>query len=78
MYGADPTISARLGLTRQWLHAVQLGFRIRRRGEPVLFDSEYRPTCNTRSTYCAPISLSRASRLSESFGSLKNGVSPRD
>ncbi|MET1044854.1 MAG: RluA family pseudouridine synthase [Microbacteriaceae bacterium] len=27
MYGADPTISARLGLTRQWLHAVRLGFR---------------------------------------------------
>ena len=24
MYGADPTISARLGLTRQWLHAKQL------------------------------------------------------
>jgi 23S rRNA pseudouridine1911/1915/1917 synthase len=26
MYGADPTITARLGLTRQWLHAVRLGF----------------------------------------------------
>lgn len=26
MYGADPTLSARLGLTRQWLHAVHLGF----------------------------------------------------
>jgi 23S rRNA pseudouridine1911/1915/1917 synthase len=25
-YGADPTLSARLGLQRQWLHAVRLGF----------------------------------------------------
>ena len=25
-YGADPTLSARLGLTRQWLHARELGF----------------------------------------------------
>lgn len=25
-YGADPTLSARLGLTRQWLHAWRLGF----------------------------------------------------
>jgi 23S rRNA pseudouridine1911/1915/1917 synthase len=41
MYGADPTISARLGLTRQWLHAVQLGFRHPASGEPVVFDSAY-------------------------------------
>jgi 23S rRNA pseudouridine1911/1915/1917 synthase len=26
MYGADPTITQRLGLSRQWLHAVRLGF----------------------------------------------------
>ncbi len=25
-YGADPTLAARLGLTRQWLHAMRLGF----------------------------------------------------
>jgi 23S rRNA pseudouridine1911/1915/1917 synthase len=25
-YGADPTLAARLGLERQWLHAVSLGF----------------------------------------------------
>jgi len=43
MYGADPTISARLGLTRQWLHAVQLGFRHPASGEPVVFDSDYPP-----------------------------------
>lgn len=27
MYGADPTLSARLGLERQWLHAMRLGFQ---------------------------------------------------
>ncbi len=27
MYGADPALAQRLGLTRQWLHAVRLGFR---------------------------------------------------
>lgn len=26
LYGADPTLTARLGLTRQWLHAIRLGF----------------------------------------------------
>jgi 23S rRNA pseudouridine1911/1915/1917 synthase len=26
MYGADPALSKRLGLVRQWLHAVHLGF----------------------------------------------------
>ena len=25
-YGADPTLAARVGLTRQWLHAARLGF----------------------------------------------------
>lgn len=41
MYGADPTISARLGLSRQWLHAVQLGFRHPGSGEHVVFRTEY-------------------------------------
>ena len=41
MYGADPTISARLGLTRQWLHAKKLGFQHPATGEYVLFESEY-------------------------------------
>ncbi len=27
LYGADPVLAAHLGLTRQWLHAVRLGFR---------------------------------------------------
>ncbi|GEK80800.1 RluA family pseudouridine synthase [Agrococcus baldri] len=41
MYGADPTVSARLGLTRQWLHAMRLGFRHPASGEPVSFESSY-------------------------------------
>jgi 23S rRNA pseudouridine1911/1915/1917 synthase len=41
MYGADPTISARLGLTRQWLHAKQLGFSHPGTRERVLFTSDY-------------------------------------
>ncbi|MDQ1598037.1 MAG: rRNA synthase [Microbacteriaceae bacterium] len=41
MYGADPTITSRLGLTRQWLHAKQLGFRHPGTGERVEFSSEY-------------------------------------
>jgi 23S rRNA pseudouridine1911/1915/1917 synthase len=41
MYGADPTLSARLGLTRQWLHAMQLAFRHPESGELVTFSSEY-------------------------------------
>jgi 23S rRNA pseudouridine1911/1915/1917 synthase len=41
MYGADPTISARLGLTRQWLHAVRLGFVHPGTGEPVEYSTGY-------------------------------------
>ncbi len=41
MYGADPTISARLGLTRQWLHAKQLGFSHPDSGQHVVFESPY-------------------------------------
>ena len=41
MYGADPTISARLGLTRQWLHAHRLGFTHPGSREPVVFESPY-------------------------------------
>jgi 23S rRNA pseudouridine1911/1915/1917 synthase len=41
MYGADPTLSARLGLTRQWLHAMKLGFRHPTTGAMVEFDSIY-------------------------------------
>ena len=41
MYGADPTLSARLGLTRQWLHAMRLGFAHPSTGEYVEFESQY-------------------------------------
>jgi 23S rRNA pseudouridine1911/1915/1917 synthase len=41
MYGADPTISARLGLTRQWLHAKRLGFEHPATREYVQFESDY-------------------------------------
>ncbi len=40
-YGADPKLSAKLGLERQWLHAVSLGFEHPDSGEPVEFSSEY-------------------------------------
>jgi 23S rRNA pseudouridine1911/1915/1917 synthase len=41
MYGADPVLSARLGLERQWLHAVRLGFRHPAGGERVVVESDY-------------------------------------
>jgi 23S rRNA pseudouridine1911/1915/1917 synthase len=41
MYGADPTLAERLGLTRQWLHAVRLGFTHPATGEWVEFSSAY-------------------------------------
>ena len=40
-YHADPTLAARLGLERQWLHAVGLGFEHPESGEYVEFDSPY-------------------------------------
>jgi 23S rRNA pseudouridine1911/1915/1917 synthase len=40
-YGADPTLSARLGLERQWLHAAHLGFEHPDTGEWMSFDSTY-------------------------------------
>lgn len=41
MYGADPTITARLGLTRQWLHARELSFAHPADGRWVTFTSPY-------------------------------------
>lgn len=40
-YGADPRLAAELGLTRQWLHARQLGFAHPETGEWVEVTSEY-------------------------------------
>jgi 23S rRNA pseudouridine1911/1915/1917 synthase len=42
-YGADPVLAERLGLTRQWLHAVRLGFRHPGTGEWVEYSSPYPP-----------------------------------
>jgi 23S rRNA pseudouridine1911/1915/1917 synthase len=41
MYGADPILSAKLGLTRQWLHAVRLSFDHPATGEWVTFTTTY-------------------------------------
>ncbi|MDQ0648777.1 23S rRNA pseudouridine1911/1915/1917 synthase [Microbacterium natoriense] len=41
LYGADPTLSAKLGLTRQWLHAHQLAFTHPATGQWVQFESAY-------------------------------------
>lgn len=40
-YGADPTLAKRLGLERQWLHAVKLGFIHPGTGSYVSFESDY-------------------------------------
>lgn len=40
-YGADPTLATRVGLQRQWLHAVALGFEHPGSGEYVTYSSPY-------------------------------------
>jgi 23S rRNA pseudouridine1911/1915/1917 synthase len=40
-YGADPVLARRLGLTRQWLHAVRLGFEHPDSGDYVEYESTY-------------------------------------
>ncbi|GAA4285284.1 RluA family pseudouridine synthase [Brevibacterium daeguense] len=40
-YGADPVLARKLGLDRQWLHAVRLGFTHPESGDWVEFESEY-------------------------------------
>jgi len=41
LYGADPVLAARVGVERQWLHAMRLGFRHPATGERVDFETEY-------------------------------------
>lgn len=41
MYGADPVLAAKIGLDRQWLHALRLSFTHPTTGEPVAFESTY-------------------------------------
>jgi 23S rRNA pseudouridine1911/1915/1917 synthase len=40
-YGADPSLAKRVGLDRQWLHAVRLGFEHPDSGEYVEYESSY-------------------------------------
>jgi 23S rRNA pseudouridine1911/1915/1917 synthase len=40
-YGADPVLARRLGLDRQWLHAVRLGFEHPDSGDWIEFTSDY-------------------------------------
>ena len=40
-YGADPVLAQRVGLSRQWLHAVRLGFEHPDSGEHVEYSSTY-------------------------------------
>ena len=40
-YGADPALAERVGLERQWLHAVRLGFEHPDTGEYVEYESTY-------------------------------------
>jgi 23S rRNA pseudouridine1911/1915/1917 synthase len=40
-YGADPVLARRVGLERQWLHAVRLGFEHPDSGEHVTYESTY-------------------------------------
>ena len=46
-YGADPRLAAQLGLTRQWLHAVRLGFTHPGTDVWVEFTSSYPPDLAT-------------------------------
>lgn len=41
MYGADPTLAAKVGLDRQWLHAMRLSFEHPTSGNQVEFTSDY-------------------------------------
>ncbi|MDN6534083.1 MAG: RNA pseudouridine synthase, partial [Yaniella sp.] len=40
-YGADASVGAGLGLRRQWLHAVGLGFKHPVTGQDMSYTSEY-------------------------------------
>jgi 23S rRNA pseudouridine1911/1915/1917 synthase len=43
IYGGDPALAAKLGLERQWLHAVRLNFVHPTSGEEMQFESPYPP-----------------------------------
>ena len=72
-YGADPVFAAHLGLTRQWLHAVRLGFEHPADGHRVEFSSGYPDDLVTPSTCCAR----KASRGSPVLPSPAAATTPR-
>ena len=41
LYGCDPKLATKLGMERQWLHALKLGFIHPTKGEYVSFESSY-------------------------------------
>lgn len=41
LYGADPTLAEKVGLIRQWLHAMELTFLHPATGDPVTYTSQY-------------------------------------
>ena len=41
LYGCDPKLATKLGMDRQWLHAMKLGFIHPTKGEYVSFESSY-------------------------------------
>ncbi|MDO4241479.1 MAG: RluA family pseudouridine synthase [Microbacteriaceae bacterium] len=41
MYGGDPKLAEKLGISRQWLHASELEIVHPTTGEPMIFNSEY-------------------------------------
>ena len=41
LYGADPTLAQRVGLIRQWLHAMELSFLHPATGREVTYTSQY-------------------------------------
>jgi 23S rRNA pseudouridine1911/1915/1917 synthase len=43
VYGADPTLAARLGVSRQWLHAARLGIPHPADGRWMEFTSPFPP-----------------------------------
>ncbi len=47
MYGADPKLAAKLGITRQWLHAMRLRFVHPISEAPVEFESSYPADLNS-------------------------------
>ncbi len=53
LYGADPTIAARLELTRQWLHAVRLRFSHPTTGNELEVTSDYAPDLVRSLELCA-------------------------